>query len=74
MGKVIPASVRPASGFQLWRLNVCGLIRLVDEHDEDAVVSAADAKTAVARELARLGISRFPRAGEQYPDPPEEPL
>jgi hypothetical protein len=56
-----PRQPRLASGPQLWRLNTLGRLRLVDDGQP---ISSSDAKATIGAELERLGLSRFPRAGE----------
>ena len=63
--KMAPATVRVATGAQLWRLNQLGRLRLVDEEGEP--VTSAVAKAELARLLAEMGRERFTRPGESYP-------
>jgi hypothetical protein len=57
-----PRHPRLASGPQLWRLNTLGKLRLVD----DALpISSSHAQATIGAELERLGLSRFPQAGER---------
>jgi hypothetical protein len=53
--------VRPASGRQLWRLNISGRLRLSEAEPEP--ITSAEAKTVIQAELAALGGSslREPR-------------
>jgi hypothetical protein len=57
-----PRQVRLASGPQLWRLNQPGRLRLVADAPS---ISSSDAKAAIGAELDKLGLARFPRAGER---------
>jgi hypothetical protein len=54
---------RLASGRQLWRLNTLGRLRLVDDI---VPITSSDAKATLGAELNKLGLSRFPRAGERF--------
>jgi hypothetical protein len=47
--------IRPASGRQLWRLNISGRLRLSEAEPEP--ITSADAKRAIQAELAALGGS-----------------
>jgi hypothetical protein len=58
-----PSHVRLASGPQLWRLNVLGRLRLVDDAPP---ISSSAAKATIGAELERLGLSRFPPAGGTF--------
>jgi hypothetical protein len=60
---MIHSHPRLASGQQLWRLNTRGRLRLVDEA---LPISSSEAKAAIAGELDKLGLFRFPRAGETF--------
>jgi hypothetical protein len=57
-----PRHPRLACAPQLWRLNTLGRLRLVDDAPP---IRSFDAKTTIGAELERLGLSRFPRAGEK---------
>jgi hypothetical protein len=61
-GMNLSASLRLASGAQLWRLNQFGWLRLTDEVDEP--ISSQTAKDLIAAELESRGESRFPGVGE----------
>jgi hypothetical protein len=60
----LPASIRLASGFQLWRLNQLGVLNL----DGVREITAEQAGERIAAELAAYGLERFPRAGESWPE------
>ena len=59
-----PASIRLASGFQLFRLNQLSLGPFAGR----APVTAAEATRLIADELAAYGLAAFPRPGAQWPD------
>jgi hypothetical protein len=61
--KALPASIRLASGFQLWRLNQLGLGPFAGREP----VTSAEASSMLDEELARLGLERFPAPGETWP-------
>lgn len=64
MGKT-PDLRRLASGFQLWRANWLGRLRLAD--DEGESISSAELKHIIADDLAARGLTRYPKSGEQLP-------
>jgi hypothetical protein len=56
-----PRQPRLASAPQLWRLNQLGRLSIVDDASP---IDSSDAKAVIGAELERLGLPRFPRAGE----------
>lgn len=60
MGRKLPAEIRLATGYQLWRANQCGLLRAEP-------YSSADLKAMLDDDLAARGIERYPKPGEPLP-------
>lgn len=64
-GRKVPAELRLASNYLLWRLNQLGRLALVDEELEP--INAAAAKAAIAEDLDARGAVRYPKGSEPWP-------